>query len=154
MNYVLGKRILNILNHVIFPRENTNIDLSVFMLDLRMINMSSECEYDWYWKISACSTEYEVCDSFASLTPDQASYSGSAGRYFRYQSIHIQITYTYPSRWKWPKLQLYFSEKSRNRHRWDCFHLVSSVTSAIYSHRSLCKNPVLADCYMHTRGIQ
>jgi hypothetical protein len=22
--------------------------------------MSSECEYDWYWKISACSTEYEV----------------------------------------------------------------------------------------------
>ena len=25
---------------------NTNIDVSVFMLDLRMINMSSECEYD------------------------------------------------------------------------------------------------------------
>jgi hypothetical protein len=24
------------------------------------LNMSSECEYDWYWKISACSTEYEV----------------------------------------------------------------------------------------------
>jgi hypothetical protein len=22
----------------------------VFMIDLRMINMSSECEYDWYWK--------------------------------------------------------------------------------------------------------
>ena len=41
MNYVLGKRILNILN-----RENTNIDVSVFMFDLRMINMSSECEYD------------------------------------------------------------------------------------------------------------
>jgi hypothetical protein len=36
-------------------------------------------EYDWYWKISACSTEY----------------SGSAGWYFRYQSIHFQITYTY-----------------------------------------------------------
>jgi hypothetical protein len=34
----------------------------VFMVDLRMINMSYECEYDWYWKISACSTEYEVCD--------------------------------------------------------------------------------------------
>jgi hypothetical protein len=31
------------------------------MFDLRMINMSSECEYDWYWKISACSTEYEAC---------------------------------------------------------------------------------------------
>ena len=30
-----------------FSRENTNIiDVSVFMLDLRMINMSSECEYD------------------------------------------------------------------------------------------------------------
>jgi hypothetical protein len=23
----------------------------MFMFDLRMINMSSECEYDWYWKI-------------------------------------------------------------------------------------------------------
>jgi hypothetical protein len=29
-----------------FSRENTNIDVSVFMLDLRMTNMSSECEYD------------------------------------------------------------------------------------------------------------
>ena len=46
MNYVLEKRILNILNRVIFPRENTNIDVSVFMFDLRMIHMSSECEYD------------------------------------------------------------------------------------------------------------
>ena len=82
---VLGKRILNILNHVIFPAKNTNIDVSVFMIDLRMINMSSECEYDWYWKISACSTEYEVCVSFASLTRQQTSYSGSAGWYVRYQ---------------------------------------------------------------------
>ena len=77
-----------------FSRKNTNIDVSVFMFYLRMINMSSECEYDWYWKISACSPEYEVCDSFASLTRHQTSYSGSAGRYFRHQSIHIQITYT------------------------------------------------------------
>ena len=46
MNYVLGKCILNILNHVIFPHENTNIIVSVFMFDLRMLNMSSECEYD------------------------------------------------------------------------------------------------------------
>ena len=29
-----------------FSCENTNIDVSVYMLDLRMINMSSECEYD------------------------------------------------------------------------------------------------------------
>jgi hypothetical protein len=29
-----------------FSDENTNIDVSMFMLDLRMINMSSECEYD------------------------------------------------------------------------------------------------------------
>ena len=29
-----------------FSRENTNIDVSVFMFDLRMIHMSSECEYD------------------------------------------------------------------------------------------------------------
>jgi hypothetical protein len=78
-----------------FSRENTNIDVSVFMFDLRMIKMSSECEYGWCWKISACLTEYEVCDSFASLTRHQSSYSGSAGWYFRYQSIHIQITYTY-----------------------------------------------------------
>jgi hypothetical protein len=27
-------------------RENTNIDVSMFMVDLRMISMSSECEYD------------------------------------------------------------------------------------------------------------
>jgi hypothetical protein len=27
-----------------FSSENTNIDVSVFMFDLRMINMSSECE--------------------------------------------------------------------------------------------------------------
>ena len=57
----------------------------------------------WIWlilkKISACSTEYEVCDSFASLTYHQTSYSGSAGWYFRYQSIHIQITYTYHQSW-------------------------------------------------------
>ena len=78
-----------------FSCENTNIDVSVFMFDLRIISMSSECEYDWYWKISTCSTEYEICDSFASLTRHQTSYSGPAGWYFRYQSIHIQITYTY-----------------------------------------------------------
>jgi hypothetical protein len=29
-----------------FSSENTNIDVSVFMFDLKMINMSSECEYD------------------------------------------------------------------------------------------------------------
>ena len=96
MSYVLGKRILNIFNHVIFPAkiQIQCIDVSVFMFDLSMIDMSSECEYDWYWKISACSTEYEACDSYASLTRHQASYSGSAGWYFRYQSIYIRITYT------------------------------------------------------------
>ena len=80
-----------------FPRNYKYLDVSVLMFDIRMINMSSECEYRWYWKISACSTEYEACDSFASLTRQQTSYSGSAGWYFRYQSIHIQITYTYQS---------------------------------------------------------
>ena len=29
-----------------FSRENTNIDVSMFMFDLRMISMSLECEYD------------------------------------------------------------------------------------------------------------
>ena len=49
MNYVLGKRIFNILNHEIFPAKiqiSKPIDVSVFMFDLRMINMSSKCEYD------------------------------------------------------------------------------------------------------------
>ena len=55
-----------------FSCENTNIDV----FHLRMID-------DWYWKISACSSP--------------TSYSGSAGWYFQYQSIHIQITYTYRS---------------------------------------------------------
>ena len=55
-----------------FSRENTKIDVSVFMFDLRMINMSFECDYGWSWKISACSTEYEACDSFASLTRHQS----------------------------------------------------------------------------------
>ena len=30
----------------VFSRENTNIDVFVLMFDLRMINMSSEYEYD------------------------------------------------------------------------------------------------------------
>ena len=88
-----------------FSRENTNIDV-------RMKNMSSECEYDWYWKISACSTEYEICDSFASLTRHQTSYFGSAGWYFRYQSIHIQIAYTYH-----PSLLLYLPADSISKTR-------------------------------------
>ena len=89
---------INVLNYVFFSRENTNIEtygctiISMFVFDLRMINMSSECEYDWYWKISACSTEYEICDSLASLTCQQTSYTDSTGWYFRNQSVHIQIT--------------------------------------------------------------
>ena len=49
MNYVLGKRIFIILKHVIFHAKiqiSKPIDVSVFMFDLRMINMSSECQYD------------------------------------------------------------------------------------------------------------
>ena len=57
--------LLNILNHVIFPakykyRKQWMYHISVFMFDLNIIHMS--CEYDWYWKILGCSTEYEVCD--------------------------------------------------------------------------------------------
>ena len=95
MNYGFREAYFEYFKSFNFSRENTNIDVSVFKVDLRMIDMSSECEYDWYWKISACSTEYEAGDSFASLTRQQTSYAGSAGWYFRYQSIHIQITYTY-----------------------------------------------------------
>ena len=94
MNYGFREAYFEYFESCNFSRENTNIDVSVFMVDLMMIHMSSECEYDWYWNISACSTEYEVCDSFSSLTRQQTSYSGSAGWYFRYQSIHIQIIYT------------------------------------------------------------
>jgi hypothetical protein len=65
-------------HNLIYDVKNYDVSEEVFIVDLRMINMSSECEYDWYWKISACSTEYDVCDSFASLTHQQTSYSGSA----------------------------------------------------------------------------
>jgi hypothetical protein len=51
--------------------------ISVFMFDLRMISLSSECEYDWYLKILARSTEYEMCGSFPSLTRQQTSYYSS-----------------------------------------------------------------------------
>jgi hypothetical protein len=43
MNYVLGKDIFNILNHVIFSAKtqiSKPIDVSVFMFDLRMINLN------------------------------------------------------------------------------------------------------------------
>jgi hypothetical protein len=43
MNYGFGEASFESCN---FPRENTNIDVSVFMFDLRIINMSSESEYD------------------------------------------------------------------------------------------------------------
>jgi hypothetical protein len=56
--------------------------ISVFMFDLWMISMSSECEYDWYWIISTCSTEYEICGSFASLNRQQTSYYGSQADIF------------------------------------------------------------------------
>jgi hypothetical protein len=41
-----GKAYLEYFESCDFSCENTNIDVSVFMFDLRMINMSSECEYD------------------------------------------------------------------------------------------------------------
>ena len=41
-----GEGILNILNHVIFPRKYKYRCIRGFFYDLRMINMSSECEYD------------------------------------------------------------------------------------------------------------
>jgi hypothetical protein len=54
--------------------------ISMFIFDLRMISMLSKCEYDWYGKILTCSTEYKICDSFASLTCQQISYYGSDSR--------------------------------------------------------------------------
>ena len=52
MNYSFGEASFEYFESCNFSRENTNIDVFVFMFDLMMINMSSECEYDWYWKIS------------------------------------------------------------------------------------------------------
>ena len=49
MVYICKLLMNYILNHVIFPAKiqiSKPIDLSVFMFNLRMINMSSECEYD------------------------------------------------------------------------------------------------------------
>ena len=46
MNYGFRKAYFEYFESCNFSRENTNIDVSVFMVDLRMINMSSECEYD------------------------------------------------------------------------------------------------------------
>ena len=45
MNYGFGEASFEYFESCIFSRENTNIDVSVFMFNLRMINMSSECEY-------------------------------------------------------------------------------------------------------------
>ena len=60
-------------------RRHTSWIIRVFCIHSFSTDIYCISEYDWYWKISACSTEY----------------SGSAGWYFRYQSIHFQITYTY-----------------------------------------------------------
>jgi hypothetical protein len=53
----------------------------------------------WIWlilkNISLLDRIWSLWLVFFLLTRHQTSYSGSAGWYFRYQSIHIQITYTY-----------------------------------------------------------
>ena len=44
LNYGFGEASFEYFESCNFSRENTNIDVSVFMFDLRMINMSSEYE--------------------------------------------------------------------------------------------------------------
>jgi hypothetical protein len=46
MNYGFREAYFEYFESCNFSRKNTNIDVSVFMVDLGMINMSSECEYD------------------------------------------------------------------------------------------------------------
>jgi hypothetical protein len=46
MNYGFGEASFEYFESSNFSRENTNTDVSVFMFDLRRINMSSEWEYD------------------------------------------------------------------------------------------------------------
>ena len=46
MNYGFREAYFEYFESCNFFRENTNIDASVFMVDLMMIHMSSECKYD------------------------------------------------------------------------------------------------------------
>jgi hypothetical protein len=46
MNYGFREAYFEYFESYNFSSENTNIDVFVFMFDLKMINMSSECEYD------------------------------------------------------------------------------------------------------------
>jgi hypothetical protein len=46
VNYGFGEASFEYFESCNFSHENTNIDVYVFMFDLRMINMSSEYEYD------------------------------------------------------------------------------------------------------------
>jgi hypothetical protein len=113
MNYVLGKRILNILNHVIWmwidwyqkyqPAEPEHVvcwrlsdvnesqaSYSVEQDDIFQYQSYSHSEYMFIILKSNINTNTSIL-----LTRHQTSYSGWAGWYFRYQSIHIQITYIY-----------------------------------------------------------
>jgi hypothetical protein len=46
MNYGFREAYYEYFESCNFSHENTNIDVSVFMVDLRMINISFECESD------------------------------------------------------------------------------------------------------------
>jgi hypothetical protein len=46
MNYGFREAYFEYFESCNFSRENTNIDVSVFMVDIRMISISSKCEYD------------------------------------------------------------------------------------------------------------
>ena len=46
MNYDFREAYFEYFESCNFSGENTNIDVSVFMVDLGMINISSECESD------------------------------------------------------------------------------------------------------------
>jgi hypothetical protein len=82
---------INILNYVIFPAK---IQISK-PIDVPYIHVyvwfkdDKHVVWMWIWLIL----------KIISLLDRQTSYSGSTGWYFRYQSIHIQITYTYTGHW-------------------------------------------------------
>jgi hypothetical protein len=46
MKYGFGETSFEYFESWNFSCENTNIGVPMFMFDIRMINMSSECEYD------------------------------------------------------------------------------------------------------------
>jgi hypothetical protein len=76
---VLGKRILNILNHVIFPSK-----IQIYMYPC--LWLICICYLDVNWKYQPTEPEYEVCWRVSEANESQASYSVEQADIFQNQS--------------------------------------------------------------------